>query len=174
MISKKLIIPALIVLTAGSVVAVLPLKVNAQTGGSPLSGLVQMIAQKFNLDQTQVQSVFDQYRTQQKADMAKDMEQRQSERLAKLVIDGKITEVQKQAIVTKLTELRAKYDPLKSKNLSPEERRTQMTNQREEFTNWAKTQGIDPTVVMPGFGMGGRGRMHGEWSGDRPIPTPSK
>ncbi|MCX6726803.1 MAG: hypothetical protein NTY75_03210 [Candidatus Shapirobacteria bacterium] len=129
MISKKLIFPALIVVAAGGIVAIKPLTTMAQTT-TPLSGLVQMIAQKFNLDSAQVQTAIDDYRVKQK-------QSRINDRLGKMVTQGKITEAQKQAIITKLATLN-----------------------RNDFKTWAQSQGIDPNLIMPRFGMGFRGGMH--------------
>jgi phosphoribosylformylglycinamidine (FGAM) synthase-like enzyme len=170
MISKKLIFPALIVIAAGGIVAIRPMITSAQTA-NPLSGLVQMIAQKFNLDQTQVQTVVDQYRTQQKQTVQQSMEQRQKQRLDQLVTQGKITSAQEQAIITELAALKTKYNPANFKSLSAADRKTQMQNEQNELKAWAQANGVDPTLIMPGFGMGFRGG----WGGhkNRPSPTPT-
>ena len=169
MISKKLIFPALILVAAGGIVAIKPMITSAQST-NPLSGLVQMIAQKFNLDQSEVQSVVDQYRTQQRQNMTQKMQQREGDRLTQLVTQGKITDAQKQAIITELAALRSKYNPANFKSLSAADRKTQMQNEQNELKSWAQSQGIDPTLIMPGFGMGFRGGwgMH-----KKPTPTPT-
>jgi phenylpyruvate tautomerase PptA (4-oxalocrotonate tautomerase family) len=142
MISKKLIFPALIIVAAGGIVAIKPLTTLAQTT-TPLSGLVEMIAQKFNLDQNQVQVAIDEYRSKQKQNF-------EDGRLSKLVTQGKITEAQKQVIITELATLKTKYGSDKS----------QYTNLQNDWKTWAQASGIDPTLIMPRFGMGFRGRMH--------------
>jgi hypothetical protein len=143
---------------------------NAQSA-NPLSGLVQMIAQKFNLDQGQVQTVVDQFRTQQKQTMMQNMQKREDNRLAGLVTSGKITDTQKQAIITELAALKIKYNPENFKNLSAADRKTQRQNEQNELKVWAQSQGIDIKLIQPGFGMGfgGRGMHKG-----RPTPTPTQ
>lgn len=129
---------------------------HAQTGNPPWSGLVQMIAQKFNLDQTQVQGVFDQYRQQQVQNGAKMMQGREKARLDQLVKDGKINSTQEQTVIAELASLKIKYN---SANFKAEQ---------DEINAWAKTEGIDPTYLRPGFGRGGRG-----YFGNRPKITPT-
>jgi len=79
-----------------------------------------MIAQKFGLDQAQVQSVFDQFRQERRQEMQQTAQQREEDRLNKLVEEGKITKEQKQAILDKLAELRKKYNPDNFKDWLPD------------------------------------------------------
>lgn len=104
MITKKLILPIVAIVAAGGILTFSVSKVNAQTN-TPMSGLVQMIASKFNLDQTQVQTVVDQYHQTEKGNRGTEMKN-QEDRLAKLVTEGKITEAQKQAIIAEITTVR--------------------------------------------------------------------
>jgi hypothetical protein len=122
-----------------------------------------LIAQKFNLDQNQVQSVFDQYRTEQK----QTMQQRELDRLNKLVQDKKITDAQKQAILDEQAALKTKYNPANFKSLTADQRKQQFQAEQDEIKTWANSQGIDPSYLMPGFGMHrGRGWIK------NPTPTP--
>ena len=99
------------------------------------------------------------------------MEQRQNDRWTQLVTQGKITELQKQAIINELAALRTKYDPVKMKDLSPTDRKTQMDNEQNELKTWAQAQGIDLSLIRPGRGMMGfRGGKH--WN-NQPSPTPT-
>jgi hypothetical protein len=61
------------------------------TGNDGQTKLVQMIADKFSLQNSDVQSVFDQFRT----DRQTEMEAAYKTQLAQYVTDGKITEDQK-------------------------------------------------------------------------------
>lgn len=173
MISKKIWLPVITVATVGAA-AILSLSVaHAQTNASPWSGLAQMIAQKFGLDQTQVQSVVDQYHNQEKQTMMQNMQQREASRLDKLVSDGKITSAQKQAIIDELAALKNKYNPQNLASLTQEQRQAQFKAEQDEITSWAKAQGIDPTYLRPtGYMKGGRGHMN-DWPKTTPTPTPS-
>lgn len=151
MITKKLILPVVAIIAAGGILTFNVSKVNAQTN-TPRFGLVQAIASKFNLDQTQVQTVVDQYRQTEKQNRGNEMRNNHENQLAKLVTEGKITEVQKQAIVAEITTLRAKYSLERSKNLTPTERKAQMEKHQAEIKTWAQSQGIDPTLVTLGKG----------------------
>lgn len=136
----------------------------AQTQSKGLSGLVQLIATKFNLDQSQVQAVFDQYREDQKQTVAANMEQREQDRLTKLVQEGKITEDQKQAIIKELADLRAKYNFNDLKSLSAAERKAKMKVLRDEINAWAKANGLNPSYLTR-FGMGrGMGGLYKGWN----------
>lgn len=135
--------------------------VSAQSGTAdstdPMSSLVQKIATKFNLNQDDVQKVFDEEK--QERDAKRD--EQQSEHLQKLVNEGTITSTQKTAIEAKLKELKAERESDKDsmQNLSESERRAKMDEKRTTLETWAKEQGIDLTKLH-GIFMGGRGH-HG-------------
>ncbi len=172
---KKIILPVLGLILV-SVVALGVNQVHAQSNGNNFySGLVQAIAQKFGLDQGQVQAVVDQYHTQQKQNMQQNMQQREQDRLDKLVQDGKINATQKQAILDELAALKSKYNPANFKNMTADQRKQQFQAQQDEINTWAKSQGIDPSYLMPSFGKGGRGMFGaGRWVKHQPSPTPTQ
>lgn len=116
--------------------------------------IVQKIAEKFNLKESDVQQVFDEHKTELKADMQKRIE----DRLSQAVTDGKLTEEQKQKILAKQQELHSQRETMKDqlKDMTPEERRAEMKKHRSELEQWAKDNGIDTQYLMKGFGhMGG-------------------
>lgn len=103
------------------------------------STLVQKIAQKFNLKESDVQAVFDSVRDERK-------EQHKATLIANLdkaVADGVITEAQKQALLTKMQE---KHDS--------------RVADRVAFKTWLKDQGIDGQKLAK-YLMPGRGRHFG-------------
>lgn len=139
------------------------------------SGLVEMLASKFHLDKNEVKTAITDYHTQHKQKMLETMQKRQEDRLTQLVKDGKITDAQKQAILTELKTLKDKYGPDKLKDLTPDQRRQQMQNMKQELDAWVKAQGIDPSYIMLHFGMGGMRGIHrglGEKYGS-PSATPT-
>jgi hypothetical protein len=126
--------------------------------------LVQYISQKFGLDKSQVQSAITDFQQQKKATVTprptltpQQITDREKTRLDQLIKDGKITSDQETAIMNEQATLRAKYNFGSTDNLTPDQRKTQMTAMRDETVTWAKSQGIDSSYVMPGAGMGGRG-----------------
>lgn len=69
------------------------------------TSLIQMLSSKFGLQESEVQSVFNQHRDE----MQKNMQAKVEARLTQLVTDGKITEAQKQLILTKHVELQKRH-----------------------------------------------------------------
>jgi hypothetical protein len=141
---SKLILAALALVIAGGVVWVSIPKVSAQTTSGKT--IIQRLAEKFGAKETDVQSVFDQERTERQSEM----QARYEERLTQAVQDGKITAAQKTAILTKHKEMQ-------------QERETERT----EWQTWLKANGLENSEFGLGFGgkgmgMGGMGRgMHG-------------
>lgn len=112
---------------------------------NPTSTIVQKIADKFGLNKNEVQAVFDEERKAHQATMKLRME----ERLNTLVTEGKITEAQKKLIVDKQEELKKNKE--RFKDLTPEERKSQMEAKKAELDAWATENGIDSTYLLGGF-----------------------
>lgn len=116
--------------------------------------LVQKIAQKFQIDQAEVQAVFDEEHKARETEM----EARHEAYLKQLVSEGKITEAQKQLLLQKHEEMRAQRPNREAmKSLSSDERKAQMDTKRQELDTWAKQNGIDPDYLMGPM----MGKMHG-------------
>jgi hypothetical protein len=179
MVSNKLLIPTVAILVGGGIIWGGTRQISAQGNENRLAGLVQMISQRFNLKQEDVQSVFDQYQTQQKEQRQADRQKFEEHRLNKFVADGKITETQKQAIMEEMKVLMEKYNPQNWKNMTKEQIQAQIQAERDEISNWAKTQGIDPNSIGARFGFGkGIAReekegWHERWEREKP-PTPTE
>src|SRR5581483_8794004 len=135
---------------------------------NPTSGLVQAIAQKFGLDQNQVQNVVDQYKTQHKSNMQQNMQERLKQRLDQAVKDGIINSTQEQALLDELSKLRSKYSIDSLKSMTPAQRQQAMKDQKTELENFAKSQNIDLSKLKLGFG--GRGMWKRRWV--KPSVTP--
>ena len=133
-------------------------QVHAQTNQQ---SLVEQIAQRFQLNQSDVQSVFDQNRSQHQ----QMMQDRLKTRLDQLVKDGKLTADKEQLILNKLKELanqrQADWNDLK--NLTAEQRKQKLSDQKKALEDWASQNGIDLQTIMPfgkGFGHMGRSMMN--------------
>ncbi len=134
---------------------------NAETSASastdPMSGLVDKIASKFNLNKTEVQQVFD----EQKTAMHAEREQKVKDQVAKLVTDGKITTAQADAINAKRAELEKEREANKDsfKDKTEEERKAEKDKRKTELETWAKEQGISTDYLryVMGHGPGGPG-----------------
>ena len=149
---------------------------SAETQGTsssnPMSGLVNALAQKFNLKTADVQAVFDEQRTAMQA-------QREAEiktQVSQLVTDGKLTQAQADALNTKRAELLQEREVNRSSDqaLTQDERATKRDERRAELDAWLKENGIDSQYAYllmgkggferGGHGPGGRGVMGGDES----------
>lgn len=156
MFSKKILLPVLATAVIGGVVVygVGVAQVHAQDE-KPLSGLVQALVQKFSLNESQVQTVVDDFVSHERQTRLESMQKREEDRLTKLVAEGKITDAQKQAILNELAALRSTYNPENMKDKTAAERKAQMQAMHDELQAWAKQQGIDLKYVMVPMGMKG-------------------
>ncbi|HUP26215.1 MAG TPA: hypothetical protein VM124_01045 [Candidatus Limnocylindrales bacterium] len=113
---------------------------SAQSDSSRTGNLIDKIAQKFNLNKSEVQAVFD----EDKAARAAEMQAKQKERLDQAVKDGKLSQEQEDKIIAKLAELKAQRDAegdsLKDKTEA--ERHTLKDQRRTELEQWAKANSI--------------------------------
>lgn len=108
---------------------------QSETGG--YQSIVQRLAEKFNLNESEVQAVFDEVHAEHQAQMQEMFEAR----LGEAVANGDLTEDQKNAILDKKEEMIAFRDSLR--DLSPEERKAAFDEKRSELKTWAEEQGID-------------------------------
>lgn len=103
--------------------------------------LITRISQRFNLNKSDVEALFDSVHDEHKAEMKAKMEAR----LAQAVKDGVITEAQKSALITKM-----------------EQHQDGKRESREDFKKWLESQGIDPEKLKNYLGFGQKihhGRM---------------
>ncbi|MBI1863271.1 hypothetical protein HYS00_04090 [Candidatus Microgenomates bacterium] len=120
------------------------------------ASLIDKLAKTFNLDRAKVETVVDTWHNEHKTERMQHMEQELDDRLSQAVKDGKITEAQKTAIIKKLTDEKANFKPTDFKTMTPAQRKDAINKKRTELQDWAKSQGIDPTVLKD-YGMGRRG-----------------
>ena len=86
------------------------------------------------------------------------MQNREKSRLDKLVSAGSITQDQENLIISKFQELRLNRQNWKS--LTPDQRKTAITQQQTDLQSWAKQNNIDPKYLLFGK-MGPRSGMRG-------------
>lgn len=127
-----------------------------------MSNLVDALATKFNLNKSDVQSVFDEQRSQMEADREADLKKQ----VAQLVSDGKLTQDQADKINAKRAELKAERDANRTadQNLSDDQRQAKMEERKTALDTWFEQNGIDSQyhyLLMGGRGHGGPGGMHG-------------
>jgi hypothetical protein len=139
---------------------------NSTTKTDPMSGLVDAIATKFNLNKSDVQQVFDTQKTQMEANR----ETKIKAEVAQLVTDGKITQAQADLINAKRAELQKQREADKTSfdTMTDTERKAAMDKQKTDLESWAKQNNIDTQYLRyvigggHGHGTGGpRGAMDG-------------
>jgi polyhydroxyalkanoate synthesis regulator phasin len=179
---KRWIVPGLVAAALIGIGGFGTLNAYAQTDDqSTVPPIIQKLVEKFGLKQTEVQQVFQEVKDEQMAAM----ETKFTEQLDKLVTDGKLTEAQKQAIITKRQELQTtmqaqipKGQPKDFKSMTDAQRKakmkarkTEMEAQKTALEAWAKTNGIDSQYLRFVMGMGKGfefGRHEGGFGGPRP------
>lgn len=159
-LKNKLILPIVATMILGA--GIFGAAYTFAQGTGQYSSIVQKIAAKFNLNPADVQSVFNENRTERISQMQTKFE----DTLTQDVKDGKITDAQEQLILDKRKELLAQSQTNRDtwKNMTPDQRKTVFDNQKNDLQNWAKQNGIDIKYLFGGFGrfrgFGMRGGMH--------------
>ncbi len=131
----------------------------------PFQDLISRLVEKFGLNQTEVEGVFDQFHQERQEERQQQMSKRQEDRLSEAVENGSLTEEQKQLILEKRQEFQLQEG---QSDLNPEERREAMEERHWEMESWAEENDIDTSILdfgpkmgndMKGRGMGpGKGR----------------
>jgi hypothetical protein len=153
--TKKLLLMAGIVSSIGTAGLAGHHLVVAESSTSGSNTLVTKIAQKFNLNTTDVQEVFDEDRTDRQAERQTEIEKN----LAQAVSDGKLTAEQKDKIIAKQKELQsgheAEFESMKNKTEA--ERKAAMEAKRTELEKWAGENNIPTQYLRYIMGHGGHG-----------------
>lgn len=129
--------------------------VSAESQNSP-TGLVDKIAQRFNLNKSDVQKVFDENRSEHQAAR----QQHYEYRLSQAVKDGKLTEDQKTKLLDKLNELQSREEDLEDK--TSQQRYQNIEQDHDALKQWAQDNNI-PQRYLPGSMHGSRPMgIHGD------------
>jgi hypothetical protein len=118
----------------------------------PMDSLVQKLAEKFGLNQSDVQAVFDESRSEMQAERQAEV----TAKLDELVAAGTITSQQKQLIVDKHTQLQTERDTNRDsfRNLSADEKKAKRDAEQADLEAWAANTGIDVQYLMLGHDRG--------------------
>lgn len=135
-------------------------KATNSNANNPLGNLVSAIAQRFGLNENDVQTVFNEHWTQMNAEREArrtEMEARAqegfTERINRAVTDGKLTQEQANLIIAKMTELRTQTQE-ELQNQTREERRAEMQERMETLKQWMIDNNIPQEICPMGFGIG--------------------
>jgi hypothetical protein len=156
--NQKILIPSVIIIGLLTVAILSGSTVHAQEPNIN-SGVVSIIAKKFGLNEQEVQKTFDEARDERYADM----HARLTDKLSEAVVDGRITEDQKKAILEKGNELHDQVQNLR--NLPRNERKAKVKEIQNNLSDWAKKEGIDLGSFEPqGLGSVARKFLKGRWA----------
>jgi len=150
---KKIIIPALALVVLGAGAYGIS-QAGAESNRMGREAMIQRIAQRFGLNEEEVEKVFEENKSERQAQMKSNYEQMLTEAVSK----GELTEEQKQLILAKKEEMWQEREKNREAhmNMSVEERRTEMEKRHAELEQWAKDNGIDIKYLI-GMGMGKMG-----------------
>jgi hypothetical protein len=131
---------------------------NAQEIDDQPVTLIQRIANRFNLNQDEVEQTFQEH----KQYMGERLRQGYIQKLDQAVIDGLLTQDQKNALLAKKEEMRESYN---YEDLTKEEILAQKKEHHEKFETWAEDEGIDLDALGFDKGMGKHGmKKHAYWN----------
>ena len=172
---KKYFIYAILPIMVFAISGAVYTSVNASDFKSPMGNLVNALAQKFNLNVSDVQAVFD----EQKAQMETEKEQKKyqgfADRLSQAVTDGKLTQEQADLITAKKAEIDAQRETQKTnmESMTQEERQTAIKEQMNYLKQWATDNNI-PQEYLMFVEFGGRGGHGGPGGPGSPTPHAAK
>lgn len=174
--NKKVVLPATLGISLIGAILFATTSVRAQTPAPGTQTIIQRIAQRFNLNEGDVQAVFNASKQERHAQKLTQIEGQ----LSTDVTSGKITEAQKQLILNKMKET---FFPSEMKELEQNhleqldgdhsQMKAQMRTKKAELENWARQNSIDLNYLLSLKGHGGMGGhgFHGENHTDTSSPT---
>ena len=123
---------------------------GTDTQNRPMEALTTAIAQKFNLNATEVQVVVDEVMKTQREERQANREQGMKDRLTQAVADGKITQAQADLLIAKQTEMHAFMQSMQGK--TDAERKDAMQAKMEEMKQWMTDNNIPEQFAHGGIG----------------------
>lgn len=149
-IQHKYLLPAIMLTVIGGSMIMAP-AARAWDGDGQMKDdtFAKDLAAKLGLSESKVQGALDTMRKTNQANLEKKM----TEKLDKLVKDGKLTQAQKDALVKKHTEMKAQRESIMADTtLNEQQRREKLRTLHESFRSWLSEQGLTDKI---GF-MGGK------------------
>lgn len=155
MTKTKLILPAALIVT-GLVLFAGVNGASAQTG-TQFPPMIQALVDHFKLNPTEVQQVVNETKQNQAANREKSFE----DHLTALINEGKLTDSQKQAIITKLSDVRNQIQNIRNSSATASDKRTEMQKVMTDLRTWVQGQGLDWGLIRPWAGRGHGGPFGG-------------
>ena len=168
MVSVKLLIPLAAVALIGAGVYGVSRATAASSPSGPPS-LAQRLADTFHLDQSKVQTVINQNRSDRQAAA----ETRYENNLSKAVSSGKLTAAQQAAIMAEHTKLKSELQAAMSKTGA--DRRTAVRQIRAEAGTWSKQNHLGAHWLLgarPFRGLGPMGHVGSDSPSPSALPSP--
>jgi molecular chaperone DnaK (HSP70) len=163
--SKKYIVIPVIAL---SMIAILVLTnvngVSAHNSPENKGNIAQMLAEKFNLDQTEVEQTLKGFHKERHEDHEQKRKEHLEDKLDQAVVEEKLSEEQRFSILAKFEEMHNLMEDIHDEDLSHDEMQDKKADIHEEMKAWAEDQGIDFELFLRsgkrGFGGHKRQMMH--------------
>lgn len=158
--TSKILLVAALIATFGAGAIGIRSTFAAEDGEQPkdtfMSELVSAIAEKFDLDEDEVQAVIDEQREAHREEMKAKHDEMFETMIADAVEDGDLTQDQADEILEKRDEMQELAESLVDEE--PEDRKEAMQSAMEELKEWAEENDIDPQYLR----FGPPPRMHGQ------------
>lgn len=147
---------ALAILLGATVVGVSTVSADTTETNKPnfMSGFATALAQKFGLNETEVNSFLNTEMQKHRDEMQAKFAQNFADRLAKAVTDGKLTQSQADQIKTKQAEIKSEMDKLHAEGVpKTSEQKEKMKALIDSVKSWAEANNIPNEYLM----LGGHG-----------------
>lgn len=148
-------------IVAGSMLAVTVASAHSGVSEEKQSERVSALAERFNLDESEVQSFFD----DQRAEHREEHEAKRAEHIKELIESGTLTQAQADELIALKDEAKSSIEALKESDADREEIKKLMEENRSKVEAWASEQGINlEDLRLEGHEKGGHGH-HGKMRG---------
>ena len=150
-LGKGLLALALVIGTTAIGASVVSADTTKDTKLKSMSSIVTAISQKFGLNETEVQAVFDAEMQKHRTEMQAKFAENFATKLATAVSNGKITQAQSDLIKAKQVEIKAKMDALHTEGVQPTDaQKLEMKTMMDSVKSWADTNNIPMEFLKMG------------------------
>jgi len=164
--NKKYLLFAIVPVLALAAIGTVYADSTVTNGARPMANIVNAIAERFNLDVSDVQVVFNEQKEIKKAEM----EQKFTDRINQAVVNSELTQEQANQIIAKKAELETERQNLQ--NGTPKENREIAKQHMNELKQWADENNIPLQYLS--FGKFGGGRHMGSGCSKFGGPAPNQ